>query len=230
MKKRINAREASRGPSKRAKTSMSAMSRKIPLYKPTQAALGEVQRVKMIYTDIAKFNTSVGGLQSFIYCANGLFDPDISGVGHQPSGFDQYKLIYSRYTVTNARIRVSLRPEASTGRTGGTFGITFCGGDSAAAGDYREYIENGECVWKSIGANNTQPVDIVYNLDLGKALGMKILDRAEFDGTDTANPLASQFFHLWLYVDNAGDTGDLPYTVEIAYDVVWRRNNLLELS
>jgi hypothetical protein len=35
---------------------------------------------------------------------NGLYDPDITGVGSQPVGFDQWMALYSRYTVLASNI------------------------------------------------------------------------------------------------------------------------------
>lgn len=39
-----------------------------------------------------------------IYAANGLYDPNISGVGHQPRGFDQFMLMYDHYVVIASHI------------------------------------------------------------------------------------------------------------------------------
>jgi hypothetical protein len=41
-----------------------------------------------------------------IFSANGMFDPDITGTGHQPYGFDQYMLQYNHYTVIGAKCNV----------------------------------------------------------------------------------------------------------------------------
>jgi hypothetical protein len=35
-----------------------------------------------------------------------MFDPDITGTGHQPYGFDQYMLQYNHYTVIGAKCNV----------------------------------------------------------------------------------------------------------------------------
>lgn len=40
--------------------------------------------------------------------ANGMYDPDISGVGHQPYGFDQLMAMYRRYEVLSSRIQVEI--------------------------------------------------------------------------------------------------------------------------
>lgn len=42
--------------------------------------------------------------------ANSLFDPDRTGVGHQPYGFDYLALSYNRYRVMRFRYRVDITP------------------------------------------------------------------------------------------------------------------------
>lgn len=39
---------------------------------------------------------------------NDAYDPDRSGSGHQPMGFDQLTSIYDRYVVTGSRVRITL--------------------------------------------------------------------------------------------------------------------------
>lgn len=41
-----------------------------------------------------------------IYSANGLYDPDVTGIGHQPRGFDQIKTMYDHYYVRQSKITV----------------------------------------------------------------------------------------------------------------------------
>lgn len=43
---------------------------------------------------------------------NGLFDPDATGIGHQPKGFDRISALYSRYYVGASKITV--RPVVNT--------------------------------------------------------------------------------------------------------------------
>jgi len=49
----------------------------------------------------------ISGFGYYAYTINGMFDPNITGTGRQPRYFDQYMALYSGYTVTKSRIRIS---------------------------------------------------------------------------------------------------------------------------
>jgi len=49
---------------------------------------------------------------NWCFCANGIYDPNLSGGGHQPYGHDTYSGIYNQYTVLKSKIKIT-----PTGRT-----------------------------------------------------------------------------------------------------------------
>ena len=52
-------------------------------------------------------NPGLGGsLASKVFTCNGLYDPDVSGTGHQPRGFDQMMALYDHYVVTKCKMTV----------------------------------------------------------------------------------------------------------------------------
>lgn len=46
--------------------------------------------------------------QDYIFRGNSAFDPDLTGIGHQPYYFDQYAAIYTKYRVHGSSIRVDV--------------------------------------------------------------------------------------------------------------------------
>ena len=57
------------------------------------------------------------------FVANGAFDPNLTGVGHQPRGFDQFMAGYETFTVTGSKISVNFVYDAYQGPSSeGTLG------------------------------------------------------------------------------------------------------------
>ncbi len=54
---------------------------------------------RLDYTDQFDIVCTSGALSVYTFNSNGLYDPDQTGTGHQPLGFDQYATQYNRYRV-----------------------------------------------------------------------------------------------------------------------------------
>lgn len=63
--------------------------------------------VNLKYTDQYQFPTGVPiVLSTRTFCLNDCFDPNVSGVGAQPTGFDQWTAFYSRWCVTSCFVKL----------------------------------------------------------------------------------------------------------------------------
>jgi len=49
-----------------------------------------------------------------VYRGNSCFDPDLTGAGHQPLGFDQWSAFYNKYRVTGSKIVVKVASYEAT--------------------------------------------------------------------------------------------------------------------
>jgi hypothetical protein len=90
-------------------------------------------RTKLRYNEQVGVTTSAGpGYVNYDWNLNGLFDPNSTGTGHQPRGFDQLASLYNRYrvyrtkweiiaTVTNSADGALLGVMPSNVPTPGTF-------------------------------------------------------------------------------------------------------------
>jgi len=58
------------------------------------------------YSDSFQLTTTAGAVSTYVFAVNGLYDPNITGTGHQPMGFDQLMIFYNHYCV--AKCKVSL--------------------------------------------------------------------------------------------------------------------------
>lgn len=159
---------------------------------------------------------------SYVLSANGLYDPDISGTGHQPMGFDQLSAFFQHYTVLGSRISIQFRPvdtaipargavavqRSNTGLTSWArlieagnvqFG-TLCGA-TAGGGPIPSWFMN------SVKIADFQSVPNVMNDDTLR-------------GTASANPATGVYFVVYVAADSTVATAVLA-SVTIEYDAIF---------
>ena len=75
----------------------------------TMGAFPQQLFAKHIYSDSVLLALNVGGSCSgpHVFRLNSLFDPDFTGTGHQPQGYDNMALQYNRYIVYGCPSRLS---------------------------------------------------------------------------------------------------------------------------
>lgn len=56
-----------------------------------------------------------GVIGKYVFRMNSIYDPDFTGVGHQPCPHDTYQTIYNHYTVLKSRIKATFIPTTNTG-------------------------------------------------------------------------------------------------------------------
>jgi len=53
-------------------------------------------------------NPAIGAAAGYVFNLNSLHDPNTSGVGHQPTGFDQLIAIYEQFVVYGVKYRIQV--------------------------------------------------------------------------------------------------------------------------
>lgn len=72
----------------------------------TNIGLPLTKRVKLSYYESVGLTSTSGIPSKYTFNLSSIFDPDVTGVGHQPYGHDQWATLYKHYTVTSAKISV----------------------------------------------------------------------------------------------------------------------------
>ena len=90
--------------------------------------------LRFTYCETIALSVGTGGTASvYTFRANDLYDPNFTGTGHQPLGFDQWMAFYNHFSIRKARIHVkALNPSATTSITG-DWGIGLFDDSSTAA-------------------------------------------------------------------------------------------------
>ncbi len=82
---------------------------------------------KLRYVDDIALDAST--VVSHNFSCNGIFDPDITGTGHQPLLRDQYALLYGAYRVLSSKITVTLYGGTTTSTVPAVYGLFIDPGD-----------------------------------------------------------------------------------------------------
>lgn len=65
--------------------------------------LPKVKKVKLHYSQYVPFVSTSGASTNAVFNMTSIFDPDNSGIGHQPLGHDEWAQFYKNYTVIGAQ-------------------------------------------------------------------------------------------------------------------------------
>ncbi len=99
-RKRVYKRKGRRMYKRRGKNKMSVWKLKSNMIIPDKVM------VKLPYTDV--FTTTGAVNEEFTFRGNSLFDPDQTGVGTQPLGFDQYSVFFQEYRVYASKLTMEI--------------------------------------------------------------------------------------------------------------------------
>lgn len=182
--------------------------------KSNKPLLGNKFSTVLKYWSIFTTTPSSGLLAGNVLTANGLFDPDITGSGHQPRGFDQLMPLYDHYAVKKATVVAKFSNDASNDPVM-CFVIVRDKSTPIAsgtdAGEHR-HVKYGWCT-------RDNPLTISYTVDIAQFLGRKnVMCEDDLHGTASTNPTEQVYFQL-LVGDVQGATFTSP--VSCAYTVYY---------
>ena len=216
---------------KRAKTTGPTASRAIMSLRPSVRRMFPTKkqhRTQLRYFgNFISLNPGLGGVaSSHIFSANGLYDPDITGTGHQPIGFDELMALYDHYTVIGAKIRVYFNNLDSSNNQFGT--VVVRDGPSAST-DTREIVENGYvsmCHLATAGTGGDKG-QVATSVDIAKFLGRSnALADSQLKGSSAANPSEQVYFHVSAFPADQVDAGNVTATVILDYDVIFHEKTI----
>lgn len=187
-------------------------------------AFPQSMRTKVRYVERIDFQPTGGNVVQYQFRANNMRDPDVTGTGHQPRGFDQFMDVYNTYTVLGATCSVSWMFEAydgpsTTASTGNlvkevgydgsnqipALSPLVCGVhkgiETLTAGAPAEQMEKDRTVWTYINGQSNHKT-LKQSLRVSDFYGKGAIVGAEgYTGkqglTSTGDPTEEVFFELW---------------------------------
>lgn len=170
------------------------------------------------YCEIVSISAVLGATGRYEFSANGIFDPNITGAGHQPQFFDTLAAIYNHYVVTASKMKV--RFSSPTNYAQGQNVALFLEDDTSTLNDIEAIQEQADAVLGQVYPGSA-PVVLTKYWDAKKWFGGDPLSDPLMSAATTANPTEQTYFCLAAKcVDSAVATA-VYISVEIEYTVVW---------
>lgn len=209
-----------------AATSLSRVSEGfMPLFPPRT-------RKVLRYHDNVSVATVSGAVATYVFRANDLFDPNFTGTGHQPMGFDQMMVFYNHFAVDKCRITVN----AANTAAGSLHAGVRLDASSTALTSADQILEFGGVTYDVLEAKNAYGSSKTFglNADIARVQGIprrNITTDATLRGDSATSPTEITYFHLLVWDPNAlSGTVNFDVTMEFGAYFMEPRDATLSLS
>jgi len=180
------------------------------------------------YRAMVNIDPGAGALSYYVFRANGLYDPDYTGVGHQPLGYDQLGALYSHYVVLRSRITAHFRSFDTSNKYFVVNGVLLSSSIAPIASTWYTLAEQNPqlCKYTVVDDSISTSGGIVPALrgpayDARKFFGCKdpADEASQIGAAIGANPADCAYFIVFLQAPAGYDIPSSPCIVEIDYDV-----------
>lgn len=148
---------------------------------------------KLRYSDTFSLDPSSGGTAVHYFKANSCYDPDHTGVGHQPLGFDQYMALYDHFKVKSSKITITASQKNSNASTDKTILAIYLDDDAGGVTNIHNAIEQGLTSWTTLTAGTGKASILSKSFDHKRFFRNKKAS-SELVGSDASDPLELAFF------------------------------------
>jgi len=174
---------------------------------------------KLRYGDVFTKTSTTGAIAFNTFVANSIFDPDVTGVGHQPMYRDTYATIYNQYVVIGSKITVHFMPQADSAGTS-NFIVGITGDDNNAfPTSVTDKMEQNNSVWTTTGAVGSDPRILTMTFEPNECFGIDAKSDGSAQTAQASNPTELWCFGVWAHVIDATRTAKIDFAVEIEYTV-----------
>lgn len=179
----------------------------------------------MTYVDKIALNAPLaGGPQSWFFSCNSLYDPDRTGTGHQPRGFDEIMPMFDHYVVIGAKMVITAAARTDTAGDAQQIVAIKIKDNPVASTNMVDLLENGDVVYKTLGGANSSKgiLQMSKSINPNKFLGRsKPMADPQLKGSVAANPAEECYFEIVTGAIGTGDPATIDILVTISYTAVF---------
>jgi len=151
------------------------------------------------YFGTFSLTTTLGAVNTYVIRASDLYDPDYTGSGHQPMGFDQIMTSYNHFAVLRAKLNIICS------NTTNTTPVTVCIRQDANLTPLtviEQIMEFGGLVTSRIDAFSNESCKLSLSANFPKLQGLNdntYLADPSVRGTSAASPTENTYFHIHVW-------------------------------
>jgi len=173
---------------------------------------------KLSYYQVFSLNNAV--VTDQVFSLNCLFDPDITGTGHQPRGFDQWSTFFENLRVNYVRCSIQIRQRTSHGLR--VVLVPSVSSTSLTGASRVSEQVNAELL--GITGTYSAPIEVVRTYFPARILGMSKTQYQDSDqtyATPGSNPVVGTFLHIVSESPDGITDVDYDYSIRLLINVTW---------
>lgn len=173
--------------------------------------------IKHRYHEIFSLTTTAGGgVATQQFRCNGMYDPNVTGTGHQPLYFDQVAAVYDHFTVLKSYLKLTL----STDQSNPQQVVVFLNDDSTVTPSGMASLqEQSSAKYTNVVAGMTTTLYLPW--DAYKTFGGSVLANDNLQGSASADPIEQQVYTVVGQAIDISKATNILVNAEIVYYAVW---------
>jgi len=151
--------------------------------------------------------------------ANSMFDPNMTGSGHQPYYTDQLGAIYNHYFILGSKITVTIAHKASTNTM--SVACVYLNDDTTVTPTYYALQEQNKARFVTLPFGSNDPFKIVCNYSAKKTFGPGTLANTSLKCSGSADCTEASVFTIACFPQDISSTQSYSLSVMIEYIALW---------
>jgi hypothetical protein len=182
----------------------------------------------LIFLDASALGSGVPTIHHFR--ANSVYDPDLTGTGHQPRGFDEHAALYDHYTVIGSKIRATFESDVDNRSTAGQYCFLMLQDTAGTPTNLVDILEEGDrnkIGYRPLNSVTGKSVSLTKKFSPYKLFGIpkkdSLISNADLTPQVGSNPPEDAIFTVGV-ISNRTTSTDPPKLVcrvEIEYIVLF---------
>jgi hypothetical protein len=184
---------------------------------------------KLRYVDTYSLTSTAGSLAKQLFTVNSMYDPDVTGTGHQPLYYDTFASIYDHYAVVSAHIKITFNSNATTSSVivGGVYDD-----DTFTSTNVNVLMEQttGKHLFLPNNAGSLSSKTITLDWNCEKMLGIDPYTSQSYKTAVGSNPSEQSTLLVWAVPADLSSTTTTSVMVEIEFQTLFSELSTQSIS